>query len=413
MSTSAFTAPDAPSRLTYARARLLLGISGVGTAVLVAAALLAFELPARLLSASVTQPLRGAVASLAISLALGALLFLPFDVVGGAILVRRRPAPAHFLARWGRGVAVQLAVALVAASLMIAAARAAGNTAALLVILGLQLLLAALRAPLARVIAPLRPSAVPERLRRLAARAGIAPDRIALVDVADEGFVGGWSGISGRTLLLPVRWLALPDEALVAVLVRRRLIAESGAHRRGVLGATVWNTLGAAVVLLLTDAVVGSAAGVLELASGMTLWAFLGVLLLPTPSRAAVLAADAAAAHEGEVASLRDAIDRLDRWQDDEERRPAGVETIFHPVPSRSVRHARLRQMAPASPPTTPSRLDRQEVPGRRQVHHLARHAHHLARHALWLGWGTLSPLSRLVHCNAGRPALWAMLPGD
>jgi hypothetical protein len=36
-----------------------------------------------------------------------------------------------------------------------------------------------------------------------------------------------------------------------------------------------------------------------------------------------------------------------------------------------------------------------------------------LARHALWLGWGTLSPISRAVHCNVGRPALWAMLPGD
>jgi hypothetical protein len=40
-------------------------------------------------------------------------------------------------------------------------------------------------------------------------------------------------------------------------------------------------------------------------------------------------------------------------------------------------------------------------------------HAHHLARHALWLSWGACTPLSRVVHCNVGRPALWAMLPGD
>jgi hypothetical protein len=42
-----------------------------------------------------------------------------------------------------------------------------------------------------------------------------------------------------------------------------------------------------------------------------------------------------------------------------------------------------------------------------------ALHAHNVARQALWLGWGTMSPISRVVHCNVGRPALWAMLPGD
>lgn len=403
MTISALPAPDAPTPLTYARARLLLGISGVGSAVLIATAFLAFDLPTRMLSASVTQPLPDAVASLAVPLTLGALLFLPFDLLGGARLVRQRPTLTAFLGRWLRGVAVQLAVALAAASVVIAAARAGGGAAAIAAVLLLQLLLAALRAPLARVIAATRVTEAPERLRHLARRAGIAPERIVLVDVADEGFVGGWSGIAGRTLLLPARWLALPDEALAATLLRRRIIAESGAHRRGVLGAIAWNTLGFALVSAWSGANVGSAAGVLTAAAGMTLWAFLGVLLLPTPSRAAVFAVDAAAAREGDAEALREAIDRLDRWQDDEERRSAGVETIFHPVPSRSARHARLND---AWADAHPRARD-----GRRAA--LAWLAHHLARHALWLGWATLSPISRLVHCNVGRPALWAMLPGD
>jgi hypothetical protein len=124
----------------------------------------------------------------------------------------------------------------------------------------------------------------------------------------------------------------------------------------------------------------------------MTLWAFAGVLLLPTPSRAAVFAVDALAARAGSAAALAEALPPLDRWQDDEPHRSAGVEVVFHPVPALGVRLARLGAGAGAP---------------------VARPAHHLARHALWLGWGTLSPLSRLVHCNVGRPALWAMLPGD
>ncbi|MFO0096070.1 MAG: hypothetical protein ACK54K_17410 [Gemmatimonadaceae bacterium] len=125
----------------------------------------------------------------------------------------------------------------------------------------------------------------------------------------------------------------------------------------------------------------------------MTLWGFLGVLVLPTPSRAAVYATDAAAARQVGVSGVRTSIELLDRWQDDEPTRPVNVERIFHPVPGRANRLSRLAAPAPGG-------LG-------------ALHAHHLARHALWLGWGALSPMSRLVHCNVGRTALWAMLPGD
>jgi hypothetical protein len=92
---------------------------------------------------------------------------------------------------------------------------------------------------------------------------------------------------------------------------------------------------------------------------------------------------------------MLDAITRLDRWQDDEPERSRRVETIFHPVPSR-----RSRESVIAASADQP-----------RNVRWF--HAHHLARHALWLSWVTLSPISRAVHCNVGRTALWAMLPGD
>jgi hypothetical protein len=176
------------------------------------------------------------------------------------------------------------------------------------------------------------------------------------------------------------------------MLLRRRIAGTSGAHTRGVIGAIGWNTLGFALSLTLTGVSPASSAGVITLAAAMTLWAFLGVLLLPTPSRAAVFALDAVATATVGAAPMRNGIELLDQWQDDEPVRSTGVETVFHPVPGRSARIARLVGNVNAVKPW---------------------HAHHLARHALWLSWGACTPLSRAVHCNVGRPALWAMLPGD
>ena len=275
--------------MTYARARLWLGISGVGTAVLTATALLALDLPTRLLSDSASQPMAESLRSVMMVLGLGVLMFLPFDVIGGAVVVRQRPSVALFLTRWLRGVALQLVVWTLVAAVLMYVARQAAPAVVMAAFVGVQLVLALLRAPLARVIARVEAVALPERLRRLAAQAGVDPARLTLVQSSDEGFVGGWSGIAARTLVMPTRWLELPDDALLATLRRRQMIAASGAHRRGVLAAVAWNTLGFAAVLALTGATVATAAGLITVAAGMTLWAFLGVLVLPTPSRAAVV----------------------------------------------------------------------------------------------------------------------------
>jgi hypothetical protein len=82
-------------------------------------------------------------------------------------------------------------------------------------------------------------------------------------------------------------------------------------------------------------------------------------------------------------------VQEIDHLQDDEPTRPAGVEAIFHPIPSVS---ARLRAFATERPTTG---------------------AWNAARYALYLSWPCLGFLSRAVHCNSGRPELWAMLPVD
>ncbi|MCO4100446.1 MAG: hypothetical protein HEQ38_13855 [Gemmatimonas sp.] len=378
--------------LTYARSRLYLGISGVGTAVLVAGCLLVFDIP----SAGFPTTTETAVARSMFAVGLFFLLvfglFFLFDLVGGAWVVRRRDNAPSWFGTWVRGVAVQWVVWMLTGTALMVAARSGGVLAAVMVFVGVQFVLAQLRGPLARVIARLERVPMPPVVAQAAERAGIPVARVQVLDTADEGFVGGWSGVLPGTLVVPCRWAMLPVDVLSAQLARRQLIAASGAHTRGVVGAVAWNTAGFGVVLLATAATPATAAGLVTIMAGMTLWAFVGVLVLPTASRAAVYAADCSTAAVHGVAHVRTGIELLDKWQDDEPTRALHVERIFHPVPSRANRIARL------ATPSAPLG---------------AVHAHHLARHVLWLGWGALTPLSRAVHCNVGRPALWAMLPGD
>jgi len=378
--------------LTYARSRLSLGISGVGTAVLAATALLAFEIPT-VGFATTTEPSVGrSLFAVGLFFIFSFGLFFLFDLLGGAWVVRRKDNAPLWLAAWLRGVAVQWTVWMLTAAALMLSARAAGVMAALGVFVAIQFVLALFRGTFARIIASFGEYPTPPVFAEAAERAGIPLGRLKVVDTADEGFVGGWSSLLPRTLVVPRRWELLPADVLAAQLARRLAVAESGAHVRGVLGAIAFNTLGFVVVLQLTGAAPATAAGIVTIMAGMTLWAFLGVLVLPTPSRAAVYAADASAAATQGAAAVKASIERLDQWQDDEPTRSPTIEGIFHPVPARANRLAGLEG----------------ERRGLSAVH-----AHNLARQALWLGWGSFSAISRAVHCNVGRTALWAMLPGD
>lgn len=377
---------------TLARSRLLLGVSAVGTCVLGAVTVLAWQLPARLLPTSLAQPVWEVATLTSLLLLLPALALTPFELIGGAILVRQRPTASQFFARWMRATLVQLVVWAIVAAVLTSAARAGGAAAAIAAFALLQLVLAALRARIGALVA--RWANRPSDAVRAAAIASQLSDRaVSVVETGDEGFVGGFGGIRAHHLWLPARWLGLPADQLNAVLARRVAIAESGAHARGVLLAALWNTVGVVTPAILLGRELGTVAGLITVSAWMTLWGFVSVLLLPTPSRWAVFSTDAAAARTVPINALCDAITQLDRWQDDEPARTRRIETIFHPVPARNERLRRLREGVPALP--------------------LTRLAHNLARHALFLNWAGMSPLSRAVHCNVGRPSLFVMLPGD
>jgi uncharacterized protein YbjT (DUF2867 family) len=373
----------------YGRARLWLGISAVGTLVLLAAFALALGLPAQLAPAADAHPISHLLAVLTF-VAIYAVVQLPFDVFGGFLLplryARAHPPPGRYLLGLARGMMAHSAVLFASAVALLYAGKyggVAGTVAA-----GLVLILALLRGrvALASVVAPLEltPSG-PE---------AAAGDRIPVVmaESPDEGFTGGVVGVvRPRFHLLPMKWREVlgPDGIEVAV-NRRCLAVKTGSWRRGRVLALAFTAVGLAVAALLVGpARLGTAAGTIELSLWFTLWSFVGLLTLPTWSRRGVSEVDARVLADGcppEV--VEQTTRRLDDLQDGERDRPPLVEAIFHPLPSLN---QRLR----------------------------GPHAHgrsgywDAARTTVYLSLAGLGLLGRAVHCNCGRPALWVFLPTD
>ena len=381
------TAPKASSRvlnapgMPYARARLWLGITSVGAWVLIASLLLAVGLPSAWIDAASTGGWGAQVSVLVQALLAYIVLALPFDLVGGWWLPlrhgRRTDSLAAYLQRWGRGVFAHSAVMLLAALALIAGGRVAGLFGALVVLFVTSLTLLALQPMIAAAAARARRTAVGRRI---------------YWDTKERGFAGGWVGVPGfEREVQPAHWReVLSDDELHAQQLRRDGIVATGSRKRGVWLAIVFNLTGFALAAGLPGAGVENAAQLLVTALGFTLWSFLGLLVLPTPSRAGVYEADAYALAQGvDSEVLIRGARKLDRLQEDESERPDGVEMIFHPVPAVSNRVVRVRGKLPA------------------------RGAHHATRNALYLSWACLGFLARAVHCNAGRPEVWAILPSD
>ncbi len=375
----------------YGRARLWLGISAVGTIVTAASLALAFGLP-RMAAGLVESTLAGQVSFLAGFFALYALVHIPFDVLGGYLLPKRfgrpHPAAANFTATLLRGMAVHTLVLAVIGLCILMAARAYGVPGAVGAgILG-SLVLLVVRSPLSRCMAALRPTVTacePIALRGKSLRAGFMAS-------ADQGFTGGIDGVlAPRSVMIPERWTTLLGTAALEVVRRRQQFAVlTGSWLRGRLLALLFTWIGIAIAAgMVGGDRIGTAPGVVEMSLVFTLWSFLGLLVLPTPSRAGVAEVDGAVRQSGIDERLVDeTIRKLDTLQDAEVERPTGVELVFHPIPS------------------VQSRI---EGPRRRYVRGFLG----AARSAVYLSASGLGLLGRAVHCNCGRPALWVFLPSD
>lgn len=383
--------PPSPG-MSYARARLYLGASAVGTVTVLSAFALLLDAPGRIPALTVSW--LADVGWIALLLSVQAVVLFPFDLFGGWMLPREYGRSGEglrsFVLRWFVAAALFAAVLGLAGVVLLAAARWGGAPGAVLAFGLMSLAQLMLQPSLATVIGG-------ERLRWARggeAAADLGP-RTRVLESRHAHVTGGAYGLPGRTAwVFASRWL--PERRFVdqaALLRRRHWITASGARDRGVLLALGWNL----VALLLVIALYGapdSVAGLYRLALVSTLWSFIGVLLLPTPSRLAVFQADAAALGGGaDAAALAADISTLDRDQDDEPERSAGVEAIFHPIPAPVHREAALRaERGPAL---------------------ASWGAWHAARTALYLSWSGLGLLGRAVHCNVGRPEAWVFLPSD
>lgn len=387
---------------TFARRRLLLGVTGVGLSVVLSSVWLLLlltglvELPqawriAGLADTHLTTALTAAALSLSVFVA-HAMLLAGVEYVGGAVAVRQVPSRSAWLAGWARGVAVQAAVF---GGVLFAAAFAAsllGWLGLVSTVLGAAIALLLLQGVLARLVAPLSVNTADAALAEIAGESGIRADALRVVGTADEAFVGGWVGLFKPQLWIPRAWTTSEHQSLLRVqLTRRHAQFVSGARRRGLWRAALWPSLGVALFAPMLPWAYTDGNFWLALPAVSTLWTFVAVLLLPSLSRPVVYSADAAAAKRLGTDAVMGAIRQLDAWQDDEPERTPGVEFIFHPVPSRNNRERALQ------------RRTRPVLGGGHQQTRLTLYAS--------LAGGGL--LGRVVHCNIGRPALWAVYPGD
>jgi len=379
-----------PASPGYGRARLWLGISGVGSIVTIATLLLTFGLqppwvPAQ--DASFSGQVIGLVGFFVIYM----LIQLPFDFLGGYWLPKRfgrsHPPLGTFAVSLLRGALSHGTLLMTSAVLIMLAAGYAGRLGMVTVGLATSLFLLRFRVYIAAAISQLN-------RERGASPGKLQHNELEVIDVQcdDEGFTGGIAGVfRPRSLLFPLRWrMVLGPEGADLALNRRMMAVKTGSWLRGRILAFAFTAVGLVIASILVESTqFGTAWGTIQFSLWFSLWSFLGLLTLPTLSRRAVIEIDERAQAEGySLALMRVVAERLDRLQDGEPTRPSLVETIFHPVPS------------------VENRLE-----GPRSRHVLG--FWDAARTSIYLSVAGLGLLSRAVHCNCGRPSSWVFLPTE
>jgi hypothetical protein len=382
--------------MTYARSRLWLGISSVGSLVVVTQAILFSEMVARLFPTSRDWSLSDGV-SLALFQIFVMSFMLPADLLGGLILPKRfgrqKITVPEFFSGWLVSALLQAVLFVVFGLSILAVGRIGGRSAAVLLIFIIAVSLLAIQRRLVILKSP-------KTLSKFDANVDLAMEQLnnwgqkplasIVVEHTDPGFTGGVVGLPRfESLVLPRAWVeTLSSDQLAAAIARRVEAVHSGGRTRGVLLAIGWVILGFLLASFLPGAGVTSVAELVSTCLGFTGWSFVGLLVLPTISRQSSRAIDRNVIERGVPSELlMGMLKTLDRLQDDEPARPTLVETIFHPVPSLN---------------------NRQSFDG-----HGSPMAWHAARMMLFLSWSCLGMLARAVHCNVGRPELWVMLPTD
>lgn len=366
----------------------------VGTIVLAAATILSTGILGQLDRYDTAEPSRQLLFLLLFFTACFA-VFVPFDLLGGLWLPTRFGRSTNRLRDWlssyAMGVIRQIVLYVLIGYVLMYVASNYGLAATLGCVVLSSLLLLLVRDAVLNWTASRQASEAKELATtlNLVRSWGIEPLPITVRKHQDEGYTGGVVGM-GRwsRIVIPLGWLSFSREQLAVVIARRTLSVRSGLYWKGVLAALMWNIGGLAVCLAVSASPAGTLAWLVEVICWFTLWSFAGLLILPTASRHASLRTDQLLAEHGvDQGLILAAADSLVQLQDGERARSVLIETIFHPIPS-------VQRRGGPHPPTPFA-------------------AWHLARTTLFLSWSCLGLLARAVHCNVGRPELWAMPPSD
>jgi hypothetical protein len=380
--------------MTYARARLWLGVTGVGSLVTISIAALISGVSQDYLSSSESVG-RLELLQLAGVIGLFMLWSIPLDFLGGFIFPKRFQKTTQSFGAWLRSyVAAAIAQALLFASfgalILILSQRWGAAGGGLAICFGIAACFVVRnRLLINREVESERMSQKLLDAITLIQSWEIYVPRTVVVKHRDVGFTGGIVGVGKYAkIIIPRAWLAFSREQLAAAIARRAIAIESGSYSGGLVFAFAWNVFGFLLCSLLPNAGFDTVAGLVTTMCGFTVWSFVGLLILPTVSRNASLKIDQTLVNQGMPSTLiAETAFSMDQMQDGEPERPAWVEAIFHPVPN------------------VTSRNRSQPIRG------VA--AWNVARTSLFFSWGCLGLLSRSVHCNVGRPELWTMLPTD
>ena len=354
----------------------------MGTLVVLAVVLLATDVSRAVFPVASVTPLQEYLAILLL-VTMVAVLLLPFDFIGGiwipATFETQPQQPLEWLKQWSRSVIIQLAFFSTTLFFYLQIGREIGAPWLIALFAALQVALVAGQELIWQLMTARSTNSGRGR-------------QTQFVGHSDPRFAGGITGLPGlESILIPDGWKKqLPPSWLAMLKMRRQAALKSGGRFRGVVAAMLWNMTCFAAAVVAGGAAMNSVADLANIFLWFLLFSFMGLLILPMWNRRGVFALDRYLAGKVSVAELQSAIQKIDQLTERDPVRSVSAESVFQPIPCPERRAQAL------------SKQQRNEVP-----------IWNVARTALFLSWAFGGPLARAVHCNVGRPELWAMMPTD
>ena len=382
---------------SFARARLFVGITGVGGVLLVSIAALMTDLPGLVFAERGGNFLID-FALFTLWLAGCALITLPFEWLGGvgvpAVYGREHMGRIEWFWSWLFGTAILVLLGSVSGAAISLGGRLGGAFGASLVLIIASLALVFSQGTLATVIGRLRPVQTSQtNLREALDLVGGRCPPLIFVDSKNTAFTGGIVGFpTAEKCIFPVSWATeLNSASLAALIARRASVINRGLRIYGVGLAILWVVFAFFVASNMPGAGVDTVAAICRTSLWFNLMTFIGLLLLPTLSRKGTLAADAhmLEAYPQFAQPWIDALHYVNTKLGDEPSRSRTIESVFYPIPNIENRIAVSGTLKPAVQPW------------------------HVARIAVFVALVGLSPFHRVVHCSAGQPEVWMLLPCD